>query len=85
MLLKLEEETETPSGMRHKRHRGEGACTRGRGRAPGPAPLNPKVKGTRQRKQAAHAGVDEWTKTAGISSRIQPHWCKYQLGPLTLF
>lgn len=65
MLPKLEEETKTGSGRRHRPrwgtplHAGVGARAVRLGREPGPAPLSPKVEGTRRGKQAAHAGVYE--------------------------
>ena len=45
MLLKLEEETETPSGMRHKRHRGEGALHSGAGPSAGASSSQPQGRG----------------------------------------
>lgn len=50
MLPKLEEETETLSGMRHKRRQGEGRTALG---------VGAEVEGSRQGKQAVCAGVDE--------------------------
>ena len=76
MLLKLEEETETPSGMRHKRHRGEGALRSGVG-AEGQGQLlsSPRSRGPGS---AHRQHMRAWTKTAGVSSRFQPRWCKYR-------
>ena len=65
MLPKLEEETETVSGRRHRPrwgtplHAGVGARAVRLGWEPGPAPLSPKVEGTRRGKQVTHAAVDE--------------------------
>ena len=65
MLPKLEEETETVSGRRHRPRwgtplrAGAGARAVRLGWEPGPAPLSPKVEGTRRGKQVTHAAVDE--------------------------
>lgn len=82
MLLKLEEETETPSGMRHKRRQGEGRTALGVGAERRGRSSSPRSRGAGR---ANRRCVRVWTKTAGVSSRFQPRWPKYQLGPLTLF